>query len=320
MLSFAFPPNVLALDIPPHYSIESPRAASSLLLDIARAGERLVAVGERGHILYSDDDGRQWLQARVPTRQMLTAVHFVDARHGWAVGHDASILASSDGGESWSLQFEDVEREAPLLDVWFEDVLHGIAVGAYGALLETRDGGRTWLDIDERLDNEDGYHLNAITRVEGAGLFIVGEMGTLFRSEDDGQSWVSIALPYDGSLFGVLPSGTPSELLVYGLRGNLLLSSDAGDSWQAIGLHEQGAAFVTGLAGASLLADGRIVIVGHAGAVLVSTDRGRTFSVVHRPDRRSLAAVACSRQGELILVGQGGVRTATATGLDAIQQ
>src|SRR5688572_32351199 len=54
-------------------------AARSLLLDITHAGERLVAVGERGHVLQSDDAGATWKQAeRVPTSAMLTGVHFAD--------------------------------------------------------------------------------------------------------------------------------------------------------------------------------------------------------------------------------------------------
>ena len=105
-------------------------------------GKRLVVVGDRGHILFSDDQGSTWTQARVPTRQLLTAVFFLDDKRGWAVGHDAQILTSSDGGATWSKQFEDLAREAPLLDVTFLDARHGFAVGAYGALLETTDGGQ----------------------------------------------------------------------------------------------------------------------------------------------------------------------------------
>ena len=41
------------------YAMHLDKAASSLLLDIAVAGERLVAVGERGHILYSEDGGEE---------------------------------------------------------------------------------------------------------------------------------------------------------------------------------------------------------------------------------------------------------------------
>ncbi|RCI69831.1 hypothetical protein DT376_37845, partial [Pseudomonas aeruginosa] len=103
-----------------------------MLLSVAHAGKRLVAVGDRGHILLSDDDGKTWTQAKVPTRQLLTSVFFVNERKGWAVGHDAQILVSDDAGSTWTRQFEDLGREAPLLDIWFADEQHGLAVGAYG--------------------------------------------------------------------------------------------------------------------------------------------------------------------------------------------
>ena len=74
----------------PVYAIESAKASRTLLLDVAHAGARLVVVGDHGHILLSDDQGKTWSQARVPTRQLLTAVFFVDEQHGWAVGHDPS--------------------------------------------------------------------------------------------------------------------------------------------------------------------------------------------------------------------------------------
>src|SRR5690606_13251763 len=118
VLAFAAPLPVQAAETANVLSIESPKAVSSLLLDIAHAGKRLVAVGDRGHILFSEDGGKNWVQARVPTRQLLTALYFVDDKHGWAVGHDAQILVSEDGGANWKLQYEDLEREAPLLDVW----------------------------------------------------------------------------------------------------------------------------------------------------------------------------------------------------------
>jgi len=170
------------------YAVESAKASKSLMLDVVHAGKRLVAVGDRGHILYSDDQGTTWTQAKVPTRQLLTSVYFVDDKHGWAVGHDAQILASEDGGVTWTKQFEDLKREAPLLDVWFQDVNSGFAVGAYGALMATTDGGKHWEDVSDRLDNEDQYHLNAIAAIKDAGLFIVGEQGSMFRSADWGQT------------------------------------------------------------------------------------------------------------------------------------
>jgi len=298
------------------YSIESAKSAKGLMLDVVHAGKRLIAVGDRGHILYSDDQGSTWTQAKVPSRQLLTSVFFVDDQHGWAVGHDAQILASADGGVTWTKQFEDLKREAPLLDVWFKDASNGFAVGAYGALLETTDAGKTWEDVSDRLDNEDQYHLNAIAAVKDAGLFIVGEQGSMFRSADWGQTWERVEGPYEGSLFGVIGTAQPSTLLAYGLRGNLFRSSDFGSTWEPVELKAARGALEFGLSGATLLEDGSIVIVGNGGSVVRSNDDGQTFSVFNRPDRISVAGVTAAGNGNLILVGQGGVRTTSPTGAE----
>uniref|UniRef100_B1J560 Photosynthesis system II assembly factor Ycf48/Hcf136-like domain-containing protein n=2 Tax=Pseudomonas putida TaxID=303 RepID=B1J560_PSEPW len=298
------------------YSTESAKASQSLLIDAAHAGKRLVVVGDRGHILFSDDQGNTWTQARVPTRQLLTAVFFVDDKRGWAVGHDAQILASNDGGATWSKQFEDLAREAPLLDVTFLDAQHGFAVGAYGALLETRDGGQHWQDVAERLDNPDQMHLNGIAQIKDAGLFIVGEQGSMFRSSDSGQSWSKLNGPYEGSLFGLIGTAQPQTLLAYGLRGNLFRSTDFGDSWQPIELKAARGNLEFGLASATLLDDGSLVLVGNGGSVLRSIDDGQSFTVYNRADRIALAGVSGLANGGLLLVGQGGLHLATGEGAD----
>ncbi|MBD9417458.1 hypothetical protein IB234_23080 [Pseudomonas sp. PDM16] len=314
VLALTVPLPVQAADSAAVLSIESSQAVTSLLLDVTHAGKRLVAVGDRGHILFSEDAGRNWVQARVPSRQLLTAVYFADDKHGWAVGHDAQILATDDGGANWTLQFEDLQREAPLLDVWFRDTNTGFAVGAYGALLETSDGGKTWNDVSDRLDNEDGYHLNGITSVKDAGLFVVGEAGSMFRSADWGLTWERIQGPYEGTLFGATGTASANTVLAYGLRGNLFRSTDFGNTWQQVKLLSDSGPLEFGLANASLLKDGTVVIVGHGGSVLTSKDSGRSFNVVNRPDRASLAGATEDAAGNLILVGQGGVQLATPTG------
>jgi photosystem II stability/assembly factor-like uncharacterized protein len=305
VLALAAPLPLQAADAAAVLSIESPLAVTSLLLDVTHAGKRLVAVGDRGHILFSEDAGRNWVQARVPSRQLLTAVYFVDDKHGWAVGHDAQILATDDGGANWTLQFEDLEREAPLLDVWFRDASTGYAVGAYGALLETTDGGKTWEDVSGRLDNEDGYHLNGITAVKDAGLFVVGEAGKG---------------PYEGTLFGAIGTASANTLLAYGLRGNLFRSTDFGNTWQQVKLLSESGPLEFGLANASLLKDGTVVIVGHGGSVLTSKDAGRSFTVINRLDRASLAGATDDAAGNLVLVGQAGVQIASPTGAEPGQK
>lgn len=309
-------------------AVLSAKAGSSLLLDVAQAGSRLVAVGVRGHILYSDDQGASWTQAPVPARQLLTGLHFVDERHGWAVGHDSIILHTRDAGATWTVQYRDPEiaaggedqdlLEKPLMDVWFRDARQGFAVGAYGLLLRTYDGGATWEDHSGAIDNPEGLHFNALTEVAGTGLVVVGEMGSLYRSADYGDTWETLAEhPYDGSWFGASGTGEPNVVLVWGLRGNLFRSEDFGDSWQQVELTTSHGPLEATLAGGSLSADGRLLIVGAGGAVATSADRGRSFSVSTRPDRVGLASGTVLADGQLLLVGQRGAVKAPGADLTA---
>ncbi len=205
--------------------------------------------------------------------------------------------------------------------MWFKDRSTGYAVGAYGALLETTDGGRTGTMSVIAWNNEDGFHLNAIVAVKDSGLFIVGEQGAMFRSADWGQTWEAVQGPYEGSLFGALGTREPGTLLAYGLRGHLFRSADFGDSWQRIELNTpRNGPLEFGLADGNLLADGSIVVVGHGGSVLKSSDGGRSFSLFNRADRISLAGVTALDNGNLILVGQGGAHAASPTGADLGQQ
>ena len=94
----------------------SPLASKGLLQAVVKAGSRLVAVGQRGHIVISTDGGATWKQSPVPVSSDLTSVFFVDAKEGWAVGHDGVILHSRDSGDSWELQL--TGRSANELLVW----------------------------------------------------------------------------------------------------------------------------------------------------------------------------------------------------------
>ena len=182
-------------------AVQAPLAATSLLLDAAMAGPRIVVAGQRGHILVSDDNGASWKQTQVPTRALLTAVHMHDEHTGWAVGHDAVILRTDDGGDTWRLVHRAPEEERPLLDVWFRDKDTGFAVGAYGYFLATRDGGKTWTS---RAISKDDFHLNEIVPAGAERLYMAAEAGVAYRSDDGGDTWRELPSPYTGSWYGAL--------------------------------------------------------------------------------------------------------------------
>ena len=280
------------------WSEPAPLAERSLLLGATEEDGRIVVVGERGHVLVSRDRGASWKQARVPTRNMLTAV--ASAGNGfWAVGHDAVILHSRDDAENWTEQHVGGEKDPPLFDVLFSDPQSGLAVGAYGLAFVTRDGGGSWkkatIDPEER-------HLNAIARGQDGTVYIAAEYGAVLRSRDRGETWEASTTPYSGSYFGVIAL-RDGAVEVFGLRGHVYRSEDGGASWRAVGTGTDET-----LLGGGELPDGSVVIVGLGGTILVSGDGGRSFRRLEQPDRLGLAGAFVLDPARVLLVGEGGLR------------
>jgi photosystem II stability/assembly factor-like uncharacterized protein len=294
-----------AQDADEEISVIAPLASRSLILDAVALADRLVAVGERGHVLISEDGGASWRQVEVPTKAMLTAVAFVDNQVGVAVGHDSVILRTTDSGETWARVYSAPEDESPFFDVWFADADNGIAIGAYGSFYRTSDGGLNW-DFEPLGDAD--WHLHELARADNGMLYMAAEAGMAYRSDDDGETWTELPSPYEGSFFGVLP--LDDAVLFFGLRGHLFRSDDAGEDWQEIPTETE-ALLTNGIR----LADGTVVVVGLGGAVLISTDGGRTFSFHQQAGRRGISAVVETANGSLLLVGEFGVRIATITEL-----
>lgn len=292
-------------------SMPSKKAMRSLLLDVAKAGNRIVAVGERGHVVYSDDDGKTWYQAKVPSSAMLTAVSFADEKHGWAVGHDNKILASEDGGANWVVQYksDNIDESQPYLDVWFRDKNFGFVVGAYGGIMHTEDGGKTWDDWSDHLDNEDQLHYNGISGRSDGTIFIVGEQGMVFRSTDNGEKFKKLNSPYEGSLFSVLAAKKTGVIYVCGLQGHVFKSVNNGDSWEKIKT-----GISAGLMSANQLKDGSILITGNAGNVLRSADESSALNLVTRADRQAVMGIVSTQSPWVVAVGEGGVKLVAPDG------
>lgn len=314
-------------------ALQSPKAQLAATLAVTRAGRRLVAVGERGTVLWSDDAGKSWQQAKVPVQVTLTAVRFVDERTGWAVGHLGVILKSEDAGQTWVLQLdgvqaaqavaaaarsssdERVQRNAqrfaeegpdkPFFDVDFTDAQHGFAVGAYNLAFATRDGGKTWLPALDRLPNPKSFHLYGV-RYVGGSILIVGEQGLLLKSADAGATFAPLDAPYKGSFFGLLAarSGT---LIAYGLRGHALRSADQGAHWD-----EVQTGVPVSLSAAVEIDGGTLALLSQTGDLLVSRDDGRSVTKIAPAGGPLPAAGAAAADGQLVLASLRGLRRQNA--------
>lgn len=311
-------------------------AQRSPLLEVSRAGDRLVTVGQRGHILYSDDAGQNWTQATVPVSSDLNAVYFPSAKQGWAVGNDGVVLHSSDAGATWTKQLDgrqigelmlqhysalataeptderwsmlaaDGQRlveegaDKPFLGVWFANDQLGYVVGVFNLILRTTDGGRNWTPFQDRTDNPQGLHLNAIAST-GDALYIAGEQGLLRKWDNSLERFVAVDTPYKGSYFGLI--GKPGEILVFGLRGHVFRSTDAGATWTAMNSGLQ-----VSITAATQDARGRYQLFTQAGQMLQTGTDGNLHPVP-QTQRSPVAGAALASNGALILVGLRGVRT-----------
>ncbi|ABV87262.1 WD40/YVTN/BNR-like repeat-containing protein [Shewanella pealeana] len=297
-----------------------PLAVNSLVLDIANNQQTLVAVGERGHAFIYQNS---WKQVNTPTQALLTKLFFIAPDIGWAVGHDATILHTRDGGQTWSVQMQSEEIEKPLLDILFFTPQHGVAVGAYGLFYRTYDGGKTWnseyhqellFEEDvaylEELKAEDEAlylserstllpHFNRIIQATDGTLIMVGELGLVATSTDQGQNWLKQDFLYEGSLFNAII--VDETAFVMGLRGNVFKSDLSLVNWQKVHLPTDS----TVNAGIGL-EEGALRLVGNAGVIIDISDSGKS-QLVEQRQGENLVAIAKDSEGNLWVSGNKGL-------------
>ncbi len=309
------------------------------LIAITKAGNRLVAVGEHGVVVYSDDAGVSWTQAAVPVDITLTCVAFATDMVGWAAGHYGVVLATVDGGKTWHVQlnglqvnqialadaqaeaanppataspspalalalkrasfFETLGPDKPFLCMLVLGPQKLLVLGAYRMAMLTADGGKTWSDWSLHIYDRLSHDLYGVTMI-GQDIYIACETGLMFCSTDGGDSFPQVASPAGATLFGVIGAADGS-VIVYGVAGNCYRSANKGVSWTAVTLDTQ-----DDLVAARALSDGAILIASEAGGLFVSRDNGASFTPAPNFPRMSVADFQPISDRSLIVVGAAG--------------
>ncbi len=287
------------------------------LNDVARAGTRLVAVGERGVIVLSEDNGLNWSQAQVPVSATLTAVTFVNDRLGWAVGHAGVILHSSDAGSSWELQFdgyraniayrdytqvkrEQLEAEVAALEAQAgpddTELLDDMAYALEDAVFAQEDAQ------DAIATGPADPFLDVLFVSESQG-YAVGAYGMLYRTNDGGKQW-QLAIEdidnIDRFHYYAIAAGNANTLFLSGEAGLLYVSSDAGATWTRIPDLYDGSLFGV------IVATDEVMTFGLRGNSFVSSDAGVSWQKRETDQSYSLYGGSLLDDGRAALVGAGG--------------
>ncbi len=288
---------------------------STLLTSMSVVNNQLVwAVGHSGSILFSEDKGESWTLQFDGIRANALLVETAQKN----VQRLESELSEADEDSVEDLQFNlddakfalsnaefdrDLGPANPFLDVVFISDREGFAVGAYGLFFKTEDAGRSWFSVAQRLENFDRYHLNTIAQASEETLIIAGEAGTLFASYDRGETWETLYGPYQGSFFGMQPTGVDDELYLYGLKGNLFKTEDGGQRWQRIELGVE-----TSLTNSAISAEGRLAIVGLSGVIFVNPAKGMPFERIETEGFEGFNGVAFVDENTLVLLSDEGLQ------------
>ncbi|MEI6737971.1 MAG: YCF48-related protein [Pseudomonadota bacterium] len=231
----------------------SKQAMSRMLLtDATRAGNRIVAVGDRGYVVFSDNNGESWERAKTPASlPLLSGVYFSDANTAWVVGHDLVILKSVDHGKEWTQANSSAKDQRALMGIVFTDANTGFVVGAYGAFYETGDGGKTWASrkvIPPAVVAKNAVKAEKGNRESKGHNADKGSKSKELDLADDAEK----SADEDKHLNAIIKL-TNNNLFIAGEAGTLLSSTDNGKTWSRIASPYKGS-FFGAVAGALTIA------------------------------------------------------------------
>jgi photosystem II stability/assembly factor-like uncharacterized protein len=203
-----------------------------------------VMVGGEGpsNLLWTSDGGVTWNPAGSSAAASYddgNAISFADESHGWVVG--GSVLATSDGGATWSTQALPFagDRYESLSDVSSVDAQHAWAVSNEGNVYATSDGTEWHRQVHFGPVAGNPVELNGVFFRDTSYGWVVGsadyERGLLYATTDGGASWHRQALSVQGVLADLCDVFFINRLQGWAVGGDngpvIFATTDGGAHW-----------------------------------------------------------------------------------------
>jgi photosystem II stability/assembly factor-like uncharacterized protein len=311
---------------------KSDKAPFSILMDIIKTPVNLVAVGERGHILYSDSECAGWTQADVvPASVTLTAVAFPSEQKGWAVGHEGIVLHTEDAGKTWGKQLDGLKINKLLigqLKQMIQDKKEALEKkkaepveakqDAKQQVAEPAEAEQNENPLAAEIENLEFFLSDVEVAVKEGPIWplmdvwfkndqegiIIGAFGMILGTMDGGKTWnpmLDRIKNTDGlHLYAITRSG--DDLFIAGESGMLFRSEDFGKTWKQLTSPYDGSYF--GLIGNP--EGGFITAFGLRGNIYCSIDRGETWYPADTGAKASISGGAFLSDGSFCIVAVDG--------------
>lgn len=197
------------------------------------------AVGEVGLIAHTTDGGDYWSYSYLPNKKDLTSIVFTNSVSGWITGANNNwqgiILASTDGGISWNMQFS-TSNVDPMLYIFALNNQQLWACSNYGKILKSFDGGLHWTVTQ----TSPRFSLDSIFFIDDLVGYVVGHVGRIFRTSDGGNNWEQVgrAATYaDLKAIEMVNENIGWSVGVsdwaIGINGTILKTDNGGQTWIA---------------------------------------------------------------------------------------
>jgi photosystem II stability/assembly factor-like uncharacterized protein len=249
----------------------------------ASQGWALHGNGEALVVVATTDGGKSWSQrSSDPITFIPSALTFADEMHGWIVGVGGNILATRDGGITWTPQASGTTGS--LEDVVFVDPVHGWAVGGQvtddalsdaGIMLSTQDGGTTWTTQA----TGSRATLNAVAFSDASRGWTVGfdylaDTSVILDTRDGGSTWYAQEVGSMGQELTDIAFGDSDHGYAAGSadekEGIIYATADGGETWSEQAIPDCPALYTVACFGAD-----HAWVVGDRGTILATSSGGR---------------------------------------------
>ncbi|HCP47532.1 MAG TPA: hypothetical protein DIU15_15935, partial [Deltaproteobacteria bacterium] len=239
---------------------------------------------------------------------LFRAVDISDSMVAVAVGTDGSISVADLDNPSIQFVSKSSGTTDALESVHFSGNSHAWAVGANGAVVMTTDGGASWFPASPGAD----VTLEGVHFVHESTGWAVGYEGTILKTSNGGASWtpqMSWGLrDIDGDLGGVTFIDGNTGWVVGG-GGVILHTSDGGSTWQ-----EQTSGTTYNLNDVLFTSADDGWVVGAGGILLRTQDGGDNWSTQASGTSTRLRSLAAADSNSLGAVGDNGTFVSSSDG------